>query len=577
MMKWIFRGEGELATTLRTFRREFASVALFSAVTNLLMLVPTIYLLQVFDRVLMSRNELTLLMVSLLMLFLLVVMGFTDWSRSRLLVRTGVRLDQALSTRVFDAGFDGRRSTASLSSNRPFSDLIELRQFMTGTGALTFFDLPWTLIFLAVLFVLHPLLGWVAVGFVVLQSLYAFSAQRVTARPTLEAQDAQSDSVQFLQGKLRHADVVHALGLWSPLVARWKDRHAQGQRLHEHAHHLSQAAAAGSKWLRYAHQSMGLAAGAYLVIQGELTAGAMIAANVLMTRTLAPIDQLASTWKQVHSARHAYGRLAELLQAHPPTDPALGRTRPSGRVDLRKVVAQAPGREAPILASVDLTMAPGMVTVLVGPSGSGKSTLARVVLGIWPATSGEVLLDGRPVADWSRDELGPHLGYLPQDVELFEGTVAENIARMGQVDADAVVKAAKATGMHEDILRMPGGYDSQIGVGGQVLSGGQRQRIALARAVYGQPVLLVLDEPNASLDDAGERALEQTVHALKAEGSTLLLITHRPALLALADQLVVMRDGRIIHAGARDDVLQALRMAAQPSSAPLSESSSKHV
>jgi ATP-binding cassette, subfamily C, bacterial exporter for protease/lipase len=321
------------------------------------------------------------------------------------------------------------------------------------------------------------------------------------------------------------------MGMWPPLRDRWRQRQREALSLHAQSHRVAQGVTSASKWLRYAQQSGGLAVGAILVINGEISAGAMIAANVLMTRTLAPIDQLASAWKQFHGARQAYERLVALLGRHPRQKAAALGERPQGRVEVRNITAGAPDSEDPILKQVSLVLEPGTVTVVVGPSGSGKSTLARVVTGLWPAREGEVLLDGRPVRAWPRGELGLHLGYLPQDVELFDGTVADNIARLGEVDPGAAVQAAQMCGLHDAILQLPGGYDAGIGVGGHVLSGGQRQRIALARALYRNPRLVVLDEPNSSLDDAGERALEKAVSTLRSTGNTLLLITHRPSMV----------------------------------------------
>jgi ATP-binding cassette subfamily C exporter for protease/lipase len=314
-----------------------------------------------------------------------------------------------------------------------------------------------------------------------------------------------------------------------------------------------------SKFLRYCQQSFALAAGALLVIDGQLSPGAMIAANVLTTRALAPIDALVGIWRSFIGARSAFGRLEELLENHPERDPALTRVAPTGALALRDVTATAEGRETPILQGVSLEANPASVTVIVGPSGSGKSTLARVMIGIWPESTGEVLLDGRPLASWDRTELGPHLGYLPQDIELFEGSIAENIARFAEVNSELVIAAARCAGLHDMILRMPKGYDTQIGEAGGTLSGGQRQRLGLARAVYGDPAFIVLDEPNANLDDVGEQALGRAIMELKNKGKTVVLITHRPSAIALADRLVVMQEGRVQIQGPRDAVLAELR------------------
>jgi ATP-binding cassette subfamily C exporter for protease/lipase len=566
-----FFARSELTATLWTFRREFMVAGLFSLVVNLLLLSPTLYMLQVYDRVLVSRSELTLLAVSLLTLFLFAVMAFAEWSRSRLLVRAGVRLDAVLGTRVFNATFEANLSQSGLPVQRAFSDLAEIRQFLTGNGIFAFFDAPWTPIYIAVLFFLHPFLGWVAIVFALVQAALAWLGHRHTVAPTEAAAKAQSEVNQFLLHKLRNAEVVEAMGMLVGLRQRWQQRHAASMALHGAAQGLTHRITATSKWVRYCQQSLVLGAGALLVIDGQLSPGAMIAANVLMTRALAPIDLMVSSWRSFIGARSAFDRLETLLTLHPERDPALTRVPPSGSVCLRQVQASAPGRSRPILQDVSLQAEPGSVTVVLGPSGSGKSTLARVLVGIWPEVQGEVLLDGRPLDGWSRTELGPHLGYLPQDIELFDGTIAENIARFAQVDSRQVIAAAQGAGLHEMILRLPKGYDTPIGEAGGLLSGGQRQRIALARAIYGEPALIVLDEPNANLDDVGEAALNQAVRELKAKGKTVFLITHRPGAVQLADQLLVLQEGRIVMQGPRPAVLaqlQARAQAARPATAP---------
>lgn len=558
-----FFERSELTATLWAFRREFLVVGVFSMVANVLMLAPTLYMLQIFDRVLVSRSELTLLAVSLLTLFLFVVMAFAEWFRSRLLVRAGVRFDAVLSTRVFNASFDANLGRSGAPAQRAFSDLNEIRQFLTGNGIFAFFDVPWVPVYIAVLFFLHPFLGWVAIGFAVLQGLLAWFGHRKTVAPSEIAAKAQSDVNQYLQSKLRNAEVVESMGMLGGLRARWSERHSDYMNKHGGAQALSHRIGAWSKFVRYCQQSFALGAGALLVIDGQLTPGAMIAANVLATRALAPIDSMVGVWRSFIGARSAFGRLEELLEAHPERDPALTRTPPEGQLVLRNVTAVAQGRSAPILKDVSIEALPGTVTVVVGPSGSGKSTLARVMVGIWPEVSGELLLDERPLAGWNRAELGPHLGYLPQDIELFDGSIAENIARFAEVDSEQVIAAAQSAGLHEMILRLPKGYDTQIGEAGSVLSGGQRQRVALARAVYGNPALVVLDEPNANLDDVGEAALGKAVMELRQKGKTVVLITHRPNAIAMADRLVVMGDGEVQLQGPRDAVLAKLRARVQ--------------
>ena len=562
-----FFQRSELTRALWAFRREFFIVGIFSMVANVLMLSPTLYMLQIFDRVLISYNVLTLVAMSLVTLFLFGVMAFAEWMRSRVLVRSGVRLDALLGTRVFNASFEANLAPSDVSPTRAFGDLLQIRQFLTGNGILAFFDTPWTPVYMAVLFILHPMLGVMALFFAAVQGVLAWFGHRYTVAPAEEASKAGSDASAYLQGKLRNVEVLEPMGMVHNLRPRWARRHQHAQLLQGRAQALTHRLTAWSKFIRYTQQSLALGAGALLVIDGQLSPGGMIAANVLMTRALAPIDMLVGTWRGFIGARGAFERLEALLAAHPERDQALSRVAPRGGLALRDVVAVAPGRAEPILKGVSVAVPPGTVTVVLGPSGSGKSTLARCMVGIWPGVSGEVLLDGLPIDGWDRNELGPYLGYLPQDIELFEGSIAENIARFGEVSSDQVIAAARSAGLHEMILRFPKGYDTPIGEAGQLLSGGQRQRIGLARAVYGDPVLVVLDEPNANLDDMGEAALVRTVQELKAKGCTVFLITHRPGILAVADRLLILRNGLVQANGPRDEVLAALR-AAQAASAP---------
>jgi ATP-binding cassette subfamily C exporter for protease/lipase len=555
----------ELLRTLGMFRREFLIVGLLSAAVNLLMLTPTIYMLQVYDRVMVSLNTLTLIAVSLITLALFGLMAFAEWARSRLLVHTGVRIDEQLSTRVFNASFESHLAgmcEPGRSPGRAFSDLLQVRQFITGNGVFAFFDLPWVPIYIAVMFLLHPLLGWVSIAFALLQSALTWFGHRRSLEPTEAAQAAQTDETLYVQGKLRNAEVLESMGMAANLQKLWWRRHKHTLQAHGQSQSISHRVTALSKFVRYVQQAASLAVGALLVIRGELSPGAMIAANILMTRALAPIDLMVATWKGFITAREAFKRLTRLLESHPERDPALQRARPEGAVALKQVVATAPTRREPILKGINLQLDPGTVLVVLGPSGSGKSTLARVILGIWGDVAGQVLLDGRPIESWDRVELGPHVGYLPQDIELFEGSIAENIARFGQVDSAQVIAAAQAAGLHDMILRFPKGYDTPMGVAGSLLSGGQRQRVALARALYGEPRLVVLDEPNANLDDVGEAALARAVIALKQKGNTVVLVTHRPGAIAVADRLMVLRDGVVQIQGPRDEVIAALRPAA---------------
>ena len=563
-----FFERSELSQVLWSFRREFIMVGIFSMVANVLMLSPTLYMLQVYDRVLMSRSELTLLAMSIITLFFFAVMAFSEWMRSRVLVRAGVQLDAALGTRVFNASFESSLNQSSTGPTRSFGDLIQIRQFLTGNGIFAFFDAPWAPIYIAVLFFLHPMLGWLSIFFALVQLALAWFGHRHAVAPAEDANQASAESSAYLQSKLRNAEVLESMGMVHNLRSHWQGRHENTLALQSKSQSLTHRITAWSKFIRYSQQSLALGAGALLVIDGQLSPGGMIASNVLMTRALAPIDMMVSTWRAFIGARSAFERLESLLRDFPPRDPALSRVAPEGALTLRGVVASAPGRSAPILKGVSTAVQAGTVTVVLGPSGSGKSTLARCMVGIWPDVSGEVLLDGLPISSWDRTELGPYLGYLPQDIELFEGSIAENIARFGEVVSEKVIAAARSAGLHEMILRFPKGYDTSIGEAGGLLSGGQRQRIGLARAIYGDPVLVVLDEPNANLDDVGEQALVRAVHGLKAAGKTVFLITHRPGILAVADRLLILRDGVVQADGPRDEVLAALRAAQAAGASP---------
>lgn len=549
----------ELSTVLWGLRREFAVVGVFSMVVNLLMLTPTLYMLQVYDRVMVSQSYLTLLVVSIICLFLFGVMAFSEWARSILLVRTGVKLDQLLSQRVFKGTFLAYLNPSDTAPAKAFNDLTSLRQFLTGNGVFAFFDSPWVPIYLAVLFMLHPWLGVLAVIFAVVQASIAWFGHTLSKEAQSLASTAQSETQGFLSSKLRNVDVLMSMGMLNGLYKRWRAKQIKALMLAGDAQGKTGALTALSKYVRYVQQSLSLGAGALLVVRGEISPGAMIAANVLMTRALAPIDLLVTTWPSFLNTKEAFERLRTLLQLSPQGRTDVIKSRPVGELTIQNLIVRVPGRDKPVLNDVSFNALPGTVTVVLGPSGSGKSTLARAMMGIGQMPEGKVLLDGRAITDWTRESLGPYVGYLPQDIELFDGTVAENIARIGKVDSDAVIAAAEAAGLHQMILRFPKGYDTPMGQAGEFLSGGQRQRIGLARALYGEPSLVVLDEPNANLDDDGEKALLNAMILLKNQGANVVLISHRPGVLTVADRVVILQDGMLVASGPRDTLLQALK------------------
>ena len=564
-------GRSRLMSILWSFRREFALAGAFSLVANLMMLAPTLYMLQVFDRVYVSQNHLTLYAMTLLLLLFLAVMALAEWLRSRLLVRAGVQFDKALGERVFRAGFRAELEQSGHKAAQALNDLTQIRQFLTGTGTIAFFDAPWTPIYIAVCYLLHPLLGLLALVFVANLLLLAWLNQRLAAGPAGKMAEAEMEVNRYLGSKMRNAEVVESMGMLGDLRSRWQSRQRRWLQAQDHTHGRNVGITSVVKFVRFSQQSLALGAGALLAIEGEISVGAMIAANVLVSRASSPIEMLVGTWGQFVQSRDCLRRLERLLEDHP--ESATGAAAPAlrGELEAQGLSATAPGRQQPIVAPLDLRIAAGEVVGIIGPSGSGKSTLARSLLGIWPYTEGQVFYDGVPVAGIDRSALGPQLGYLPQDVELFDGSIAENIARFGELDSAKVIEAARRAGLHDMILRFPQGYDTPIGTGGSALSGGQRQRIALARAMYGDPRLLVLDEPNANLDDAGEAALVAALRDLKARGCTVLLVTHRMSALQVVDRLLVMRDGAMMADGPRDTVLASLR-AQQPPVAPPSAS-----
>lgn len=548
-----------LSEVLWSFRREFMVVGLFSMVVNLLMLTPTVYMLQVFDRVMMSQSYLTLVVVSLLTLFLFGVMAFAEWARSIMLVRIGVKLDQALSQRVFKASFLSYLNPTETAPAKAFTDLTVLRQFMTGNGVFAFFDAPWIPIYLGVLFMLHPWLGFSAILFALIQAGVAVFGHKTTKDAQSLSAKVQGEAQNFLQSKLRNVQVLSAMGMLGSMYKRWLGKQHRALVLSGDAQQKVGFVSAASKFVRYAQQSLSLGIGAWLVTRGELSPGAMIAANVMMTRALAPIDLLVATWPQFLTTKEGYARLQVLLDfQHIGRDQTVTQA-PLGNLLVENLSVRLPGRDKPVLDQIGFAALPGTVTVVLGPSGSGKSTLARAILGIGPAFEGRILLDDQPVDRLTRESLGSHLGYLPQDIELFDGTIAENIARIGEVDSAKVIAAAEAAGLHQMILRFPNGYDTVVGQGGSFLSGGQRQRIGLARALYGNPSLVVLDEPNANLDDEGESALLKAVQLIKGHGKTVVLISHRPGVIQVADRLLLLHEGKLVASGPRDGVLAAIQ------------------
>lgn len=549
------RGERELRSTMGQFKAAFWSVALFSFFINLLMLVPPVFMLQMFDRVLSSGSIPTLVMLLVVAIGLLIVLGLLEWSRNRVLVRVGARFDGLLSNRLFDATFFRAMRQPDSGSTQPLKDLTSVRQFMTGQGVFAFFDAPWTPLFLALLFLFHPWLGTLALIGAIILFILAVVNEFITRKPLGAANEQYIKESDFASHNLRNAEVLEAMGMTGRLRKRWAEMHGSMLGLQGLASDRSATLTAISKSLRLILQVGILALGAYLAVEQVITPGVMIAASIIMARALAPIDQSMHAWRGFIGARGAWKRLDDVLENTPQREEHMELPEPEGHVTAENLVVVPPGQRNPVVRGVNLDLKPGTILGVIGPSASGKSSLARAIVGVWPAYAGSVRLDGAEIGNWDREQLGPYVGYLPQDIELFEGTVAENIARFGTIEADKVVSAARKAGLHEMILRLPDGYDTRVGISSGALSAGQRQRVALARAVYGNPRMVVLDEPNSNLDEAGERALTEAIHTLRNEGRTVILIAHRPAVLQAVDEVLVLRDGQTAALGARDDIL----------------------
>ena len=551
--------DGELRQALLSFRQAYVTVGAFSMIINLLMLAPSIYMLQIYDRALGSRNVTTLLVLTIIVLGMIGLMSVLEWVRSMVLVRVGARLDLDINSRVFNATFERNLRHAGQNPAQALHDLASIRQTLTGAGVVAVMDAPWMPIYLIVIFMFHPYLGIFAlVGALILVAL-AIANERVSKEPLAEVQKLAIAANGQANNNLRNAEVIEAMGMLPAIRGRWFD--LQHKLLVQQALASDRAGllSAITKFARISMQSLVLGYGALLAIEGSITSGMMIAASILAGRALAPVEMLIGNWKQLVSARAAYDRLTDLLRVFPARQGGMPLPKPAGALVLEGACTAAPGSKVMILKNVNLKIAAGEVVAVIGPSASGKSSLARLLVGIWPAISGSVRLDGADVYSWNKDELGPSLGYLPQDIELFDGTVAENIARFGTLDSEKIIAAAQAAGMHEQILQLPEGYNTPLGDQGSALSGGQRQRIGLARALYGDPSLIVLDEPNSNLDELGEQALAATIRELKAKGRTVIIITHRMTTVAVADKLLVMHEGTPKLFGPRDQVIDALK------------------
>jgi ATP-binding cassette, subfamily C, bacterial len=566
------RKPDEIRDILASCRSYFITVGVFSLAINLLYLASPLYMLQVYDRVISSASVVTLVMLTVALLIAFTALAGLDVVRAHVLTRASIRLDRLMAGRVVMAILDSTPSVGSVRSQL-LRDFDTFRQFITGMGIHAIFDLPWAPLYLLVIFMLHPLLGAFSVGSAFLLIMMALINERLVRPPINDSNEAASRNYAFTEMSLRNAEVVQAMGMSEGLLRRWgRDR---VRMIGRQVTASDRAAVMSSiiRFLRLAMQSLILGLGAYLAIERSITVGAMFAASILLGRALQPVEQIVGSWRSLVSARESYMRVRDLLAANPLRAGRTELPRPVGHVSIEGLTYVPARSNKPILRGVSFKIEPGEVIGIIGPSGAGKSTLVRNIVGVLRPSAGAVRLDGADIATWPRGSLGQYVGYLPQDVELFADTVAANVSRFQQVRGDIVVKAAQTAGVHDMILRLPDGYETQVGEGGATLSGGYRQRIGLARAAFGNPSLVVLDEPSSNLDAEGEAALSECILRLKKNKVTVILVSHRPSTVAVVDKILLLIDGMVEAYGPRAEVLARL---APPRNVPAVASAAGH-
>ncbi len=560
--------KNDVQKALRACRGAFGIIMAFSLAINLLMLASPLYMMQVFDRVLASRSGDTLVMLTIITVLAIGVMALIEAIRAQMLVRIGHWLDDRLGPTVFSGALTAALRADPTRAAQGLRDLGMVRGFLTGPGVTPLLDAPWAPIFIIALFVLHPVLGVVGLGSALLLFGLALLNEFITREPLGEAALASGRTHQRAEAALRNAEVIRAMGMGAGVVRLWRRDSLDTREASRIAGTRGAMVHAVSKFSRVFVQTGILGVGAWLVIQHEASPGAMFASAFLLGRALAPVESAIGTWKSLVAASLARRRLGDLVAALPEAEPGMELPRPAGALVVERLVFVPPGGDEPTLRGISFDLAPGEVLGVIGPSAAGKSTLARLLAGSWTPTAGKVRLDGAEIAVWHESQGSHHIGYLPQDIELFAGTVRDNIARLGEAGPAAIIEAARLVGLHDGIMRLPRGYNSEIGESGLKISGGQRQRIGLARAVFGRPRLVVLDEPNASLDHEGEEALHNAIARLKEMGTTIVMIAHRPSVLALADKLLVLRHGTVEAYGGRAEVIAKLNIG-RPAAVPM--------
>lgn len=540
---------------LRKCLKYFIFAGLFSLFINTLYLTFPIYMLVIYVRVLQSYSFPTLYAVTILGLTALLVLGCLDFLRSRLLVQAGIEMDKSMSRSVLERMLKKAGSIYQDGYTQGLKDVNTLRNYFAGNAVFTFFDAPWVIIYLLIIYIMHPVLGYVATGGAVILLILGILQELLTRNKLNQAQNLKQQDQSFVLKSIHNAEMIHSMGMLQNMAGHWNKINDQELMLQDKSGQKSQFLQSISRSFRLMMQVFIFGVGAYLVLLEQSNSGIIIAASIIMGRALAPVDQFLGTWKQTLEAKEAYQRLDNLIKTSPSRE-KIKVKQPQGKLSVEQVSLQI--NQSPVLKNVSFDLAPGYILGLIGPNGAGKTSLCRLALGIWTPTEGRVSLDGLDILSWAPEDLGSVVGYLPQDVELFPGTISENIARMGQVDSQKVVEASQKAGVHEVILRMPKGYKTEISESGGNLSGGQRQRIGLARAVYDNPKLVLLDEPNSNLDEQGEKALLATLKSLREEGAAILMITHKPSLLSQTDRILMLKQGQVELFDSKEKVLRQL-------------------
>jgi ATP-binding cassette subfamily C protein len=560
----------ELSAALAACRGAFIGTGLISGMSNILMLTGAMFMLEVYDRVLPSRSVPTLVGLLILVVVLFAALGVLDAIRARILARVGAALDESLSGRVYDTlvRLPLRIGTRG-DGNQPLRDLDAVRSYLSGLGPVALFDLPWIPLYLVICFIFHPLIGLTALGGAVILIVLTVFTEMLTQAPAKAAMEAAAARSTIAESSRRNAEALIAMGMLPRLAARWARANSAYLASQQQTSDIGGGLGSASKVLRMLLQSGVLAVGAWLVINQQASAGIIIAGSILSARALAPVDLAIANWKGFVAARQSWTRLNNLLAAMPAQQEPMALPAPSHRLTVEGIAATAPGTSKVLVQEIAFKLEAGQGLGIIGPSGSGKSSLARVLVGVWPAARGKVRLDSAALDQWSPERLGPHIGYLPQDVELLAGTVAENIARFeDKPEAEAVIAAAKAVGVHDMIVALPQGYETPVGDHGESLSAGQAQRVALARAVYRDPFLVVLDEPNSHLDSEGDTALTRAILGIRERKGIVVVIAHRPSAIAGVDQILVLNQGRVQAFGPKDEVLAKVLQRPQGVSAP---------